>query len=114
MGNERTGKNSHYSHSIGQKVRQREHIAAFCDELGLDFGALDMIRDNVDGRVYLLDANKTPGTEVLQAEVKTGDRGLSLFERAPFGVIGSITPSTNPTSTSLQMVGNSSKKMSDA
>jgi aldehyde dehydrogenase len=44
-------------------------------------------------------ANKTPGTEVLGAEVKTGDRGLSLFERAPFGVIGSITPSTNPTST---------------
>ena len=38
-------------------------------------------------------ANKTPGTEVLQAEVKTGDGGLSLFERAPFGVIGSITPS---------------------
>ncbi len=44
-------------------------------------------------------ANKTPGTEVLQAEVKTGDGGLSLFERAPFGVIASITPSTNPTST---------------
>lgn len=44
-------------------------------------------------------ASKTPGTEVLQAEVQTGDRGLSLFERAPFGVIGSITPSTNPTAT---------------
>ncbi len=44
-------------------------------------------------------ATKTPGTEVLQAEAKSGDRGLSLFERAPFGVIGSITPSTNPTAT---------------
>ena len=44
-------------------------------------------------------ANKTPGTEVLQAEVKTGDGGLSLFERAPFSVIGSITPCTNPTAT---------------
>jgi acyl-CoA reductase-like NAD-dependent aldehyde dehydrogenase len=44
-------------------------------------------------------ASKTPGTEVLVAEVKTGDGGLSLFERAPFGVIGSITPCTNPTST---------------
>jgi acyl-CoA reductase-like NAD-dependent aldehyde dehydrogenase len=44
-------------------------------------------------------SNKTPGTEVLQAEVKTGDGGLSLFERAPFGVICSITPSTNPTAT---------------
>lgn len=44
-------------------------------------------------------ATKTPGTEVLQAEAKTGDGGLSLFEHAPFGVIGSITPSTNPTAT---------------
>ncbi len=44
-------------------------------------------------------ASKTPGTEVLQAEAQSGDAGLSLFERAPFGVIGSITPTTNPTST---------------
>jgi len=44
-------------------------------------------------------ANKTPGPEVLRAEVKTGDGGLSLFEYAPFGVIGSITPSTNPIAT---------------
>jgi aldehyde dehydrogenase len=36
---------------------------------------------------------------VLQAQAKTGDGGLSLFEFAPFGVIGSITPSTNPTAT---------------
>jgi acyl-CoA reductase-like NAD-dependent aldehyde dehydrogenase len=49
-------------------------------------------------------ANKTPGSEVLQAEAQTGDRGLSLFERAPFGVIGSITPSTNPTSTIINNV----------
>lgn len=44
-------------------------------------------------------ANKTPGPEILQAEAQSGDGGLSLFERAPFGVIGSITPSTNPTAT---------------
>ncbi len=29
----------------------------------------------------------------------TGDHGLTLTELAPFGVIGSITPTTNPTST---------------
>jgi acetaldehyde dehydrogenase (EC 1.2.1.10) len=29
----------------------------------------------------------------------TGDHGLSLIEPAPFGVIGALTPSTNPTST---------------
>lgn len=44
-------------------------------------------------------AERTPGTEVLQAQAWTGDRGLTLVERAPYGVIGAITPSTNPTST---------------
>ena len=47
----------------------------------------------------LLAAERTPGTEALQARAWTGDRGLTLVERAPYGVIGAITPSTNPTST---------------
>jgi acyl-CoA reductase-like NAD-dependent aldehyde dehydrogenase len=47
----------------------------------------------------LLVAERTPGTEVLQAQAWTGDRGLTLVELAPYGVIGAITPSTNPTST---------------
>jgi acyl-CoA reductase-like NAD-dependent aldehyde dehydrogenase len=42
---------------------------------------------------------KTPGIEDLSADAMTGDYGLTLVERAPFGVIGAITPSTNPTST---------------
>lgn len=42
---------------------------------------------------------KTPGTESLQPTTTTGDHGLTLMEYAPFGVIGSITPTTNPTST---------------
>ena len=42
---------------------------------------------------------KTPGTEDLTPIATTGDHGLMLMERAPFGVIASITPSTNPTST---------------
>jgi acyl-CoA reductase-like NAD-dependent aldehyde dehydrogenase len=47
----------------------------------------------------LLVAERTPGTEALQAQAWTGDRGLTLVELAPYGVIGAITPSTNPTST---------------
>lgn len=49
----------------------------------------------------LLVADKTPGTEDLKPIVFTGDHGLALIERAPYGVIGAITPSTNPTSTIL-------------
>lgn len=47
----------------------------------------------------LLCANKTPGMEILRAQAFTGDYGLMLLERAPFGVIGAITPSTNATET---------------
>ena len=47
----------------------------------------------------LLAANKTPGIEDLRTQAWSGDYGLTLVEMAPFGVIGSITPSTNPPST---------------
>lgn len=42
---------------------------------------------------------KTPGPEELASVAWTGDNGLTLVERAPYGVIGAITPTTNPTST---------------
>ena len=42
---------------------------------------------------------KTPGTEDLKTLACSGDNGLMLTEMAPFGVIGAITPSTNPTAT---------------
>ncbi|MDU2066591.1 MAG: aldehyde dehydrogenase family protein, partial [Sporomusaceae bacterium] len=44
-------------------------------------------------------ALNTPGTEDLRTEAKTGDHGLTLYEMGPYGVIGSITPTTNPSET---------------
>jgi acyl-CoA reductase-like NAD-dependent aldehyde dehydrogenase len=46
-------------------------------------------------------AEKTPGVEALEPKTWTGDDGLTLTEWAPYGVIGSITPCTNPTETIL-------------
>lgn len=46
-----------------------------------------------------LAAEKTPGVEDVQPQVFTDEHGLTLLERAPYGVIGAITPSTNPTAT---------------
>ena len=46
-------------------------------------------------------AEKTPGTEILRTVAYTGDDGLMLTERAPYGVILAITPTTNPTETIL-------------
>ena len=42
---------------------------------------------------------KTPGPEDLEPRVWSGDQGLTVTEYAPFGVVGAITPTTNPTAT---------------
>ena len=47
----------------------------------------------------ILAATKTPGVEDLTTEALSGDDGLTLVEYSPFGVIGAITPTTNPTET---------------
>ena len=46
-------------------------------------------------------AEKTPGCEILRPIAYTGDDGLMLVERAPYGVMLAITPTTNPTETIL-------------
>lgn len=46
-------------------------------------------------------AEKTPGLEILRPVAYTGDDGLMLTERAPYGVMLAITPTTNPTETIL-------------
>ncbi|WP_033166114.1 aldehyde dehydrogenase family protein [Clostridium sp. KNHs205] len=46
-------------------------------------------------------AEKTPGTEDISTVAWSGDRGLTLVEMGPFGVIGAITPCTNPSETIL-------------
>ena len=50
----------------------------------------DKIRKNT------LVATRTPGLEDLAPVAFSGDHGLTIVERAPYGVIGSVTPSTNP------------------
>lgn len=47
----------------------------------------------------LLQANRTPGLEDVVPRVFTGDHGLSLVENSPFGVLVSVTPTTNPVAT---------------
>ena len=41
----------------------------------------------------------TPGTEDITTTAWSGDKGLTLIEMGPFGVIGAITPCTNPSET---------------
>ncbi len=46
-----------------------------------------------------LAANRTPGVEDIEPRVCTDEHGLTLTELAPWGVIGAITPVTNPIAT---------------
>ena len=60
-----------------------------------------------------LAAEKTPGVEDVEPSAFSDEHGLTITERAPYGVIGAITPVTNPvatiTSNSIGMIsaGNS-------
>lgn len=50
---------------------------------------------------HLLTIEKTPGTEDVKPEVYSGDDGLTLIERRPFGVAGCVLPSTAPSCTPI-------------
>jgi aldehyde dehydrogenase len=72
---------------------QAENLA----RLAVDESGLGRFEDKIQKN--LLVTNKTPGPEELTPTAISGDHGLMLLEPAPFGVIGAITPVTNPPST---------------
>ncbi|MDO5038041.1 MAG: aldehyde dehydrogenase EutE [Tissierellia bacterium] len=78
----------------------RQDMDAYVEELSrrtVEETGMGRLEDKIQkNRVAL---KQTPGIEDLPSYVYTGDRGLTLLELSPFGVIGSITPSTNPTET---------------
>jgi len=93
-------------HARGLDSRRRiiEAIRATCREHGERLGR-DAWRETGLGRPEhkaiknRLVTERTPGPEDLEPETVTGDDGMTITEHAPYGVIGSITPTTNPTST---------------
>ena len=78
------------------RVRAREHIRDFAEMTVAETG-LGRVEDKINKNRLAID--KTPGPEILQPIAYTGDKGMTLVERAPYGVIGAITPSTNATET---------------
>ncbi len=79
---------------IRRLTRVEAHIMA-------EIGVKETGMGRVDHKTakHMLVADKTPGTEDIVSAAKTGDYGLTLVEMAPFGVVGAITPSTNPSET---------------
>src|SRR6266540_3158329 len=78
----------------------RETLAAnyrVLSELAVEETGLGRVEDKILKNKIVTEL--TPGTEDLEPVTWTGDHGLTLMERAPYGVIAVITPVTNPTET---------------
>ncbi len=66
-------------------------------EMAVQEAGMGRIEDKI--KKNLLVADRTPGPEILTPSAISGDTGLTLIENAPWGVIASVTPSTNPAAT---------------
>ncbi len=67
-----------------------------CEELGL----MEMAETGIGRPEHKIEklrtlGEKTPGVEFLETKCFSGDHGLAVIERAPFGVIAAITPVTH-------------------
>ncbi len=67
-----------------------------CEELGL----MEMEETKIGRPQHKIEKLRTlgersPGVEFLETKAFSGDHGIALIERAPFGVIGAITPVTH-------------------
>lgn len=93
---------AHYKLEDRQRVVEsirrcaRSHVEEWSRKIVEETG-MGRYEDKVEK--HLATINKTPGPECLNTEAISGDTGLMLEEYAPFGVICSITPTTNPTET---------------
>ena len=81
---------------IRKKIHENAEIFA---RMGVDETGMGNVGDKI--LKHHLVADKTPGTEDITTTAWSGDRGLTLIEMGPFGVIGAITPTTNPSETIL-------------
>jgi len=94
------------SHSMADR---RRYVAAIREAMlapeALDYMSEQAVAQSGMGDVghkYLKNkvaASETPGVEDLVTEAWSGDDGLTTIEYSPYGVIGAITPTTNPTET---------------
>ncbi len=66
-------------------------------ELAVEETGLGRVEDKILKNQLVTE--KTTGVEDLEPYTWTGDHGLTLMERAPYGVIAVITPVTNPSAT---------------
>ena len=94
------------NHSMADRQRYVEGIReVVCTKENLEYMSKLAVEESGMGAYEYkviknrLAAVKSPGVEDLTTEALSGDDGLTLVEYCPFGVIGAIAPTTNPTET---------------
>lgn len=80
------------------RATTRAHLREL-SEYAVEESGLGRADDKIVKNTLVLE--KTPGPEILRPQAYTGDNGLMITERAPYGVILAVTPCTNPTETIL-------------
>lgn len=82
--------------AIREVMLKPEHLRYMAEQAVAETGM-----GNVEHKVTKNEvvATLTPGVEDLTTEAWSGDDGLTTLEFSPFGVIGAITPTTNPSET---------------
>jgi aldehyde dehydrogenase len=76
-------------------------IRKICSSQATELGTMEFSETKIGRlehkieKLVALDHPRVPGVEFLRPETYSGDHGLAVIERAPFGVIGAITPVTH-------------------
>ena len=85
-------------------MEQRKQVIDIIRRISIDnceeLGTMEMRETKIGRLEHKIEKLKTlgllsPGTEFLETKCFSGDHGLAIIERAPFGVIGAITPVTH-------------------
>ena len=69
-------------------IEELEKIHCFCKRIGMDYGEVDVLRDSVDERIYIVDANNTPSgppSPISKKEGKIAVKRLSAAFEEAFG-----------------------------
>ncbi len=67
--------------------RELADIGRFCSRMGLDWGGLDILRDRGDGRIYIVDVNKTDLGPVIALSWRDKIRSMNLLGAALRGLV---------------------------
>ena len=86
--------------SMEDRKRIIDHIRRISIDQSDELGTMEMEETKIGRLEHKIEklrtlGEKTPGVEFMKSDVYSGDHGLAVIERAPFGVIGAITPVTH-------------------